>query len=99
MRDTSRSITHVNRTQEPWKQKVGEPLDRDRIAVWRRETPAQQQAQAEAIAGDRLQAYGYPTSWEFRRYLRVINLGVLANFPALADHFLDGDTRFWRVRP
>jgi hypothetical protein len=98
MMDTSRSITHVNRTQEPWKQKAGEAIDAGRVGVWQRETTAAQQAQAEAIVGDRLRAYGYPTSWEFPRYVRVINPGTLGEFPALADHLLDGATRFWPAR-
>jgi hypothetical protein len=99
MMDRSRSITQVNRTQEPWKQKAGEPIDPSRVAVWRREATTEQQVQAEAIAGDRLQAYGYPSSFEFSRYIRVLNLGVLRHFPDLADHFLDGVTRFWRAYP
>lgn len=99
MTNTSRSIAHVNRTGEPWKQKAGEAIDSGRGGVWHRETSAEQQAQAEAIAGDRLQAYGYPTAFEFPRYVRVLNLGILADFPALAEHLLDGATRFWPARP
>jgi hypothetical protein len=95
MMNTSESIMHVNRSREPWKQKVGEPLDADRLGVWRRETTPEHQAQAEAIVGDRLRAYGYPTSCEFGQYVRVLNLGILADFPALAEHLLDGGTRFW----
>jgi hypothetical protein len=99
MLDTSHSIAHVNRTHEPWKQNAGKPIDADRVGVWRREATAEQQAQAEAIAGDRLRAYGYPTAFEFPRYVRVINRGILADFPALADHLLDGGTRLWPARP
>jgi hypothetical protein len=99
MLDTSRSLAQVNRTQEPWKQKVGEPIDSARVGVWHRETTAEQQVQAEAIVGDRLRAYGYPASREFPRYVRVINLGILADFPALAEHLLDGATRFWPAYP
>jgi hypothetical protein len=98
MMDTSRSINHVNPTRISWKQKAGGAVDASRVGVWRRETTTQQQARAEAIVGDRLMAYGYPTSFVFNRYIRILNLGVLAQFSALADHFLDGDTRFWKTR-
>jgi hypothetical protein len=97
MLDTSRSIGHLNPTKISWKQKAGQQLDSSRVAVWRRETTTEQQAQAEAIVGDRLKAYRYPTSFEFDRYIQVLNLGTLARFPELISHFLDGNTRFWKV--
>ena len=99
MMDTSQSIRHLNPTQISWKQKAGRQLDPDRIAIWRRETSSIEQCQAEAIVGNRLKTYGYPTSFVFNRYLQIINLGILSYFPTLSDHFLDGDTRFWQTHP
>ena len=96
---SSRSNTHVNPTQISWKAKAGEKLDPGRTAVWRHETTPEQQCQAEAIVGDLLKAFDFPTSCEFGRYVEILNLGVLGHFPALLDHLLDGDTRFWRAHP
>ena len=99
MMDTSQSVAHVNPTKIPWKQNAGRQIDTSRIAIWQRETTPDQQSQAEAIAGDRAKAYGYPTSFQFNRYLQVFNLGNLSNFPSLIENFLDGNTRFWQVQP
>src|SRR5262249_38542032 len=55
--------------------------------------------QAERIAGARRADYGYPTACVFPDYVRVINLGTLADFPELAAHLMDGGTRFWPARP
>ena len=99
MMDTSQSIAHLNPTKIPWKQKAGQQVDRGRVAIWQRETNADQQRQAEAIAGDRAKAYGYPTSFQFSRYLQVLNLGNLSTFPSLIENFLDGSTRFWQAHP
>jgi hypothetical protein len=97
MMDTSESVTHVNPTRITWKQKAGQQLDPSRIGVWQRETTVEQQSQAEALIGDRLRYYGYATIFKFIRYINIINLGILAHFPVLADHLLDGDTRFWKT--
>jgi hypothetical protein len=99
MIDTSRSVKHVNPTDFTWLQKAGQPPDPNRIAVWRRESTSEQQHQAEAFVGNRLRAYGYPISFEFKRYIQILNLATLAEFPVLLNHFLDGDTRFWRASP
>jgi Sulfotransferase family len=99
MMNASQSNIHVNPTNVPWKQRAGGQLDPDRVAIWQRETSADQQRQAEAIAGDRAKAYGYPTLFQFNRYLEVLNLGNLSDFPTVFESFLDGSTRFWRARP
>ena len=99
MMDTSQSIRHLNPTQISWKQKAGQQLDPGRIAIWRKETTLEQQCQAEAIAGDRIKAYAYPTLFDLSRYLQILNLGILSHFPTLTDHLLDGNTRFWQAHP
>jgi hypothetical protein len=99
MMDTSQSIAHINPTRIPWKQNAGRQIDPGRIAIWQRETTSAQQSEAEAIAGDRIRAYGYVQSFQFTRYLQIINLVNLSNFPTLIENFLDGSTRFWRARP
>lgn len=99
MLDTTRSIGHLNPTQISWKQKAGEEIDPKRIAVWRRETTPEEQCQAEAVLGDRLNAYGYPTWCKFDRYIEILNLGILKHFPPLVNHLLDGKTRFWKAHP
>jgi hypothetical protein len=99
MMDTSQSIAHLNPTKIPWKQNAGRQIDTSRIAIWQRETSPDQQSQAEAIAGDRVKAYRYATSFQFTRYLHIFNLGNLSNFPNLIESFLDGNTRFWQADP
>jgi hypothetical protein len=99
MMDTSQSINHVNPTKLSWKQNAGRHIDPGRVAIWQSETTPEQQCQAEAIAGDRAKAYGYPTSFQFNRYLQVLNLNNLSSFPTVMENFLDGNTRFWQARP
>ena len=99
MMDTSQSIAHLNPTKISWKQNAGRQVDASRVAIWQRETTPDQQSQAEAIAGDRVRAYGYPTSFQFSRYLQVLNLGNLSDFPTLLENLLDGNTRFWQAHP
>jgi Sulfotransferase family len=99
MLDTSQSIAHVNPTKIPWKQNAGRQVDPSRIAIWQRETTPAQQSEAEAIAGDRIRAYGYVQLFQFHRYLQIVNLVNLSNFPTLIENFFDGNTRFWQARP
>ncbi len=99
MMDTSKSIAHLNPTNISWKQNAGRQIDRSRVAIWQGETTPEQQRQAEAIAGDRAKGYGYPTSFQFDRYLQVLNLNSLSSFPTLIEHFLDSNTRFWQAHP
>ena len=99
MMDPSQSIAHTNPTKIPWKQNAGRQIDPGRVAIWQRETTPDQQSQAEAIAGDRIKAYGYVQLFQFNRYLQVLNLANLSNFPTLIENFLDGSTRFWQAHP
>jgi hypothetical protein len=99
MMDTSRSIANVNPDRVSWKQKAGQKIDPSRVAVWRSQTTEKQQRQAEAVVGDRLKAYGYPTSCEFDRYIEILDLVVLSTFPVLVGRLLDGNTRFWKAHP
>src|SRR5690606_19000062 len=78
MLNTSASGQQVNSRNAPWKEKASQPIDKNRIAVWRSELSVQQNQLAEAITGGLLARYGYPQNEEFPKYGRL--------FPA--DHML-----------
>lgn len=68
MLNTTESGQRVNSRNAPWKEKASQPIDKGRIAVWRKELSAAQNQVAEAIAGDLLERYDYPRTENFSRY-------------------------------
>jgi hypothetical protein len=99
MLDTSQSARQVNRTQEPWKDKVGQPLDARRVSVWESELTAGEVRQAEALVGHRLRAFGYPTEAEFPCYVAASPLHALARYPRFVADAVARGVRFWPARP
>jgi hypothetical protein len=95
MLDTSESARQVNRTQEPWKEKVARPLDRARANVWVRELTEEQRLQAEALVGDGLRAYGYRADRSFSRYVAAFPMRALACYPDVIDTAVAQEIRFW----
>ncbi len=66
MLDTSATGKSVNSRGVPWKAKASQPLDKSRIAAWRKSISAAENIVAEAIVGDRMDFYGYPRETTFR---------------------------------
>jgi hypothetical protein len=71
MLDTADATTHVNSSDTPWKRKVAERIDATRVEVWRRELPPEQNRLAEALLGNRLQAFRYVCQHDFPRFAAV----------------------------
>ena len=65
MLDTSRTGKQVNSMNVPWKERASQPADASRVFAWRDELTRHQDQLAEAMLGDRLQFYGYPTQESF----------------------------------
>ena len=66
MLDTSGTGKSVNSRGVPWKAKASQPIDKSRIAAWRKSISAAENKVAEAIVGDRMDFYGYPRDESFR---------------------------------
>ena len=59
MLDTRRSYDSVNSIEEPWKRKVGEPLDPSRAFSWKGKLDQQQRRLASSLLWTDLGQYGY----------------------------------------
>ena len=81
---------------ETWKKLVWEPVQRDRVRVWKRELSRDQNLVAEALVGDRLLEYGYETVETFQQEAEVMpRVGrMLEHRHALLSLAKEG-TRFW----
>lgn len=71
MLDTSAAGRLVNTRNSPWKAKASQPIDASRIGVWQRELTQDEIGLAEAVVGDRLDAYGYPREIKFHTYSEI----------------------------
>ncbi len=102
MLDYQSSAAHVTRPNETWKSGVGEPLDRSRVDVWRRELTPVQLREAYSILADRLGHYGYdlgvgPLPEE--GFVEVHPLSeALSEYPAVLSGLLSQPVRLWRAR-
>jgi hypothetical protein len=99
MLDTSVTGKQINSRNVPWKDQVSQPVDPNRVAVWRTQlSPAENQI-AEALLGDRLDSYNYP------RLESLDQFGEIYPYSALTDqyvheirHIISTGVRFWKVR-
>lgn len=78
MLNTSDTGKELNSRNVPWKEKASQPIDHNRIMVWKKEISQTQNYLAEAYLGDRLDHYGYPRAVSFSHYGYI--------FPS--DHFI-----------
>jgi hypothetical protein len=100
MLDTSVSGRQVNSRGVAWKDKVGQPPDSSRVAVWRRQLSKPQNQLAEAVLGDRLAAYGYPQEARFQRWASLYPSWRLAGQYASALELVASQrVRFWQASP
>ncbi|MGH7198402.1 MAG: sulfotransferase [Candidatus Omnitrophota bacterium] len=96
MLDTSRSLPSMK--PKSWHLKAGEPIDKTRTAVWKKELSESENRMAEALLGDRLKAYGYPSTESFRRVANVVpQSDVLQNCPGLVYSLAGQGVRFWKT--
>jgi hypothetical protein len=99
MQDTSRSIQHVNRTDERCKIKAGMPIDPTRVANWQKSLSDEENRVFEAVLGNYLRAHGYPCRDDFKGYARIYPRGQSRHYwPALGEFVAQG-YRFWAKHP
>ncbi len=98
MLDTSTTGKQINSRNVAWKEKVSQPVDSSRVAVWRNELSRQENQLAEAVLGDELEANGYPREEHFGE------LGELYPTPELAARYVgaleslaSSGVRFWKT--
>lgn len=101
MLDTSGAGKSVNSRGVPWKAKASQPIDKSRIAAWRKSISAAENKVAEAILGDRLEFYGYPRDETFHYSADVYPNFSLAikyreRFSALT---VEKSVCYWRTPP
>jgi hypothetical protein len=100
MLDTSRTGKKINTRNVPWKDKASQPVDASRLQIWRNELETREKLLAEAILGDRLDAYHYQRESNFD-HLAEIYPGLQAAIKyagVLADQMPSG-FRFWKSGP
>lgn len=97
MLNTAETGQRVNSRNAPWKEKASQPIDKDRIAVWRKElTPAQNRL-AEAIVGNILQRHNYPVDQQPPTLAALFPTDqMLLKHDALVDALLDRGIRLWQ---
>ncbi len=98
MLDTSRSAASVVTDKDQWHPIVHKPADRSRSQVWQRELAPGEQRLAAALLGDRLLAYGYPCTEQFKGAATVFpSLQALRQYPTVIEALVTEDRRFWQA--
>ncbi len=68
MLDTSSTGKQINSRNVAWKEKVSQPIDTSRVAVWKLDLAKEDNLLSEALLGKQMDKYGYPREVEFRSY-------------------------------
>lgn len=100
MMDTSSTGDEVNNEGAPWKAKASQPIDKQRIGVWRTECATSDNQLAEALVGGSIETFGYP---RLERFERLGELRPDRDFEPGDAGFLKRlagkGVRFWRTGP
>ncbi len=89
--DRSTSAAEVNRSGEPWKEKVSQKIDGSRAGSWERDMAEADQRFIEALLGDVIDRHGYPRRfYSHGQQLRVMPLRGLDECPALIEEIREG---------
>jgi hypothetical protein len=100
MLDTSTTGKMLNSRNVPWKDKVSQPIDSDRISLWKREFTPQENRLAESILGDRISAFEYPRDEQFDLLGEVYPGSRLAvKYPDVFWMVSGRGVRFWKLTP
>lgn len=97
MLQTADTGSRLNSRNVPWKADASKPIDPSRIAMWQGSLSEDENCLAEAVLGNLLTTYGYPTRHSFRHFAEI----VPAEFDSgkyeggLSKIAMDG-VRFWR---
>jgi hypothetical protein len=100
MLDTSQTGKMVNSANVAWKSKVSQPIDHNRISVWRNELTEEQNRLAEALLGDRIKSYQYPLVCDLDQFGEIFPTSLLTSkYGELQNLVNISKVRFWKVYP
>jgi hypothetical protein len=89
--DRSASASEVNRTAEPWKEKVSQKIDPSRAGSWERDMVEPDQRFIEALLGEIIDRHRYPRRFYSRgSQLQVMPRRDLDSCPALVEEIRQG---------
>lgn len=100
MLDTSSTGAEINSRRVPWKDKVSQALDTSRVGAWRSDLTRSDNQLAEAILGDRMEAFGYARDESFTDFGDVRpGLAAAVRYPEALGALAAEGVRFWRTSP
>jgi hypothetical protein len=100
MLDTSETGKQLNARNVAWKEKVSQPVDSSRQAVWKTVLAREDNQLAEAILGERLEALGYPRMEEFTQLGVVIpSFSIVTKYGEAIKSLAARGIRFWKANP
>lgn len=100
MLDTSNTGAEINTRNVPWKSKVSQALDASRATAWKKALSPRENQLAEAVVGDRLDAFRYPREVTFSRFAELpADLDVLPKYADALEVLVADSVRFWRANP
>jgi len=91
MLNTRHSLAHVNRANEPWKQKIDSPLDRNRVYYWKRELTEEKNHIAECILGDYLAMHRYSLRNKFSKFVHIypFSRNLINDYPSILESLVE----------
>lgn len=99
MLNTSDTGSAVNSRNVPWKSKARQPIDRNRLEVWRRSLDDDEKQLAESLLGHRIQQYGYPHQATFSVFGQVFPAPEsLTKYAEDLAIVASQGVRFWKAR-
>jgi hypothetical protein len=79
---------------------TGAEIDRSRVEAWRASVSPREDRMAEALLGDRLQAFGYARDHAFSHVADVLpSIALAERYPGAIETLAAEGVRFWRERP
>ena len=98
MLDTSETGKQLNARQVAWKEKVSQPVDASRQAVWKTSLTREDNQLAEAILGGRLETLGYPRVEEFSQLGEVYpSFLIVTKYCEAIKSLASSGVRFWKA--
>ena len=100
MLDTTQSGKQLNSRNVPWKEMASKPIDSSKAALWKTEMSVSDSLLAEAVLGDRLKEYAYPTSDTFKRLGTIYPPSRVIDNHRKEFHFIASQgVRLWKTHP
>ena len=98
MLDTSQTGKQLNAQNVTWKEKVSQPIDASRQAVWKTSLAKEDNLLAEAILGGRLDALGYPREADLENLAEVYpSFTLVAKYSDAVKRLASRGIRFYKT--